>query len=195
MANVTTQRCQLAAAANTLWMKAGQLHADNTDGIGLLRDLARYIDLKGCNMLVLGAGGAARGIIHPLSNFNPASLTISNRTLSKAKELQMICPIIQCLALHELSDAFDVVINATSASLHDQPLQLPKHCLSNQPLCYDLTYQPHKDTPFLSQAKHWGCKAIDGRGMLIEQAAESFFIWHGVMPSTEPLFNETVFLR
>ena len=103
MAQKSTPRCQLARAANTLWLQENQLHADNTDGIGLIRDLTRYIELRGKNILILGAGGAARGIIHPLLASNPDTLIIANRTIEKVIELQSDFPQLRCSDLDSLS--------------------------------------------------------------------------------------------
>lgn len=189
MAESTTSRCQLAGAANTLWMKENQLCADNTDGIGLTRDLIRYIKLQGKNILILGAGGAVRGIINPLLETKPASLVVANRTKEKAMELQAVFPQIKCADLTNLSGAFDLIINATSASLEGKSVLLPVACLSKKPFCYDLAYKQNEDTTFVHEAKTFGCEAVDGMGMLVEQAAEAFSIWHGVMPLVKPVLR------
>ncbi len=189
MAQQRTLRCQLAGAANTLWMHNNELHADNTDGIGLIRDLTRYIDLSGKRILILGTGGAARGIIHPLWAVNPQAITIASRTVEKAMALQNDFPQIQYASLDTLSGRFDLIINATSASLEGNVVFLPQQVMSQKPVCYDLAYQQAKATPFVDYTKNLGCIAIDGIGMLVEQAAEAFFIWNGVMPKTEPVLE------
>ena len=182
-----TLRCQLAGATNTLWIQDNQLYADNTDGIGLLRDLARHTELSEKNILILGAGGAARGIIAPLLAINPASLTVANRTIEKGVKLKEDFPQINYCGLNNLSGLFDVIINATSASLDNKMVAFPKLLMQAKPFCYDLAYCQKKATPFVDYAQKQGCKAIDGLGMLIEQAAESFFIWNKIMPQTNSL--------
>ena len=177
-----TARCKLAQAANTLWLHQGRLQGDNTDGVGLLRDLSGHCQLAGKNILLLGAGGAARGVIGPLLAANPASLTIANRTLQKAIMLQQQFPLALVGDFAALSGIYDLVINATSASLGKGVSELPAMLLANQPFCYDLMYQLHGNTSFVNWAQQHGCQAIDGLGMLVEQAAEAFFIWRGVRP-------------
>lgn len=189
MAEVQTSRCRLAGAANTLWMKENQLHADNTDGIGLIRDLTRYMILQDKNILILGAGGAARGIIYPLLEQKPAALSLCNRTLEKAKELQAEFSQIHCIELNKLSGQFDLIINATSASLEGTSLILPAEITEQKPFCYDLAYKQKEMTPFVQYAKSIGCDAVDGLGMLVEQAAEAFKIWNEVMPQTGPVLK------
>lgn len=190
IANERTTRCQHAKAANTLWMVENTLWADNTDGIGLIRDLERYIKLSGKKILLLGAGGAARGVIQPLLDNQPASLVLANRSVDKFSALEKDFPSIPCVKLTNLSGHFDLIINATSASLQGEPLQLSSECLENKPLCYDLAYKKEGQTPFISYVKGLGCEAYDGLGMLVEQAAESFYIWNQVRPLTEPVLAE-----
>ncbi|MDA9272157.1 shikimate dehydrogenase [bacterium] len=190
MSNDVTARCLKARAANTLWYKAGQLYADNTDGIGLMRDLSRYIDIADKKILLLGSGGAARGILAPLLDANPAELTIANRSLDRAQNLQQdFSDVTHVCGFAELSGHYDVIINATSASLDDQVLPVPPTVMASATLCYDLAYRLNTLTSFVEQAQALGCLAVDGLGMLIEQAAEAFFIWHGVMPETQPIFG------
>ncbi|KGP64323.1 shikimate dehydrogenase [Legionella norrlandica] len=190
LAKVHTTRCILARAANTLWIKNNQLHADNTDGIGLIRDLTRFLELTGKKILILGAGGAARGIIYPLLETKPLKLTIANRTLKKAEELQCQFPQINITSFDELSGVFDLIINATSASLSNQIISLPGGIWSSKPFCYDLAYSQSGVTSFVTYALNKGCKAIDGLGMLVEQAAEAFCIWNGIMPSTNEIIRQ-----
>ncbi|WP_131778168.1 shikimate dehydrogenase [Legionella bozemanae] len=192
MAQQHSLRCKKAGAANTLWMQANQLHADNTDGIGLIRDLHRHILVEGKRILILGAGGAARGIVYPLLEHHPAELLIANRTLAKAEEFQRAFPQIQCLSLNEIEGSFDIVINATSASLAGEFVALPTACMSAKPFCYDLSYKQNGITAFVQYARESGCDAVNGLGMLVEQAAEAFFIWHGIMPETQEVLT---FLR
>ena len=185
MSDEVTARCLQARAANTLWQKAGTLYADNTDGIGLLRDLRRHMDVSGKHILLLGAGGAARGILGPLLDALPAKLTIANRTLTTALELQdefKSRPYVS--KMDELTPDYDLIINATSASFGGAFLELPEPVITHATLCYDLSYRTREATLFVANARRLGCDALDGLGMLIEQAAEAFFIWHGVMPIT-----------
>ncbi len=182
-------RCLRAGAANTLMMKNKRLHADNTDGVGLIRDLSRFINVQDKNILILGAGGAARGIIHPLLEMTPASFVLANRTIEKAESVQKEFPHIKISDFAHLNRSFDVIINATSASLEGNALNLPDLIMSSQPFCYDLAYNRQEMTPFVHYARERGCQAVDGLGMLVEQAAESFYLWHGVMPLTEPVLQ------
>ncbi|MBI2786820.1 MAG: shikimate dehydrogenase [Legionella longbeachae] len=192
MAAQSTFRCKQAGAANTLWMEGNQLHADNTDGIGFIRDLNRYIRVQDKRILILGAGGATRGLIYPILENNPAALIVANRTLAKAEELQIAFPQIKCIGLHEITGTFDVVINATSASFSGEVVTVPRECMSTKPFCYDLSYSQDGSTHFVQYARDSGCEAVDGLGMLVEQAAEAFFIWHGLMPETKEVLR---FLR
>lgn len=185
MAKVRTKRCEKAKAANTLWMLDGALHADTTDGIGLIRDLARHITLDAKKVLILGAGGAARGIIEPLLGANIAELMVANRTKTRVNALQIDFPRIMACALANLNSSFDLIINATSASLVNSDFTLPSSILTPKTYCYDLVYNLDEPTPFVNWARQHGCMATDGLGMLIEQAAEAFSIWHGVMPDTQ----------
>lgn len=184
MAEVKSERVRLAGAANVLWMEKGQLHADNTDGIGLIRDLKHHhVSFVNKAILILGAGGASRGIIGPLLQENPASLTLSNRTFEKAQTLQQLFPTMHICKWDELKSGFDLIINATSAGVNDGYLSLSPTLFAQHPFCYDLSYGKNRTTPFVEWTKKLGCPSIDGTGMLIEQAAESFFIWHGRTPN------------
>ena len=189
MANVPTERCKSAGAANTLWMEENTLHADNTDGIGLVRDLARYMNLEGKRILILGAGGAVRGIINPLLAMQPDNLIIANRTVENARLLELDFPQIKSTSLDNLGGLFDLIINATSASLDGIRIELPEEVVSLKPFCYDLAYNQKEATPFVRYARQLGCESVDGLGMLIEQAAEAFKIWNGIMPTTDTVIN------
>ena len=177
-----TARCVTAGAANTLWRnEAGRLQADNTDGVGLLRDLAQYIDLAGKRILLLGAGGAARGILAPLLDAGLESLTVANRTYETARALCQAFAEPSVLTYCDMADLrkpFDLILNATSVS----PMALPPRLIVPTTVCYDLGYQQQGSTPFVAWARAQGGVGIDGLGMLVEQAAEAFSIWHGVMP-------------
>jgi shikimate dehydrogenase len=189
LADQKTPRCALAKAANTLWLAENKLYADNTDGIGLLRDLNRYLELKNIKILILGAGGAARGIIPTLLNERSLQITITNRTLEKALAIQKEFPELHCSSLDNLHDSFDLIINATSASLQGGDLGIPERLLKSKPFAYDLAYNKQQHTPFVEFCLNLGCSAVDGLGMLVEQAAEAFSIWNGRMPSTKEVIE------
>lgn len=190
MAQVRTPRCIQAKAANTLWMEEEQLHADNTDGIGLIRDLSHYLDLKAKRVLLLGAGGAARGVITPLLEAHIAELTVANRTEEKASALQNDFRQIKSCSLSGLVGSYDLIINATSASLTEKAIPISPAILHPSTYCYDLAYSSKGRTPFVIWAHEQGCQAVDGLGMLVEQAAEAFFIWHGVKPETTAVLTQ-----
>jgi shikimate dehydrogenase len=189
MADIITPRCQQAKAANTLWMKKGHLYADNTDGIGLITDLARYLDLGAKKVLLVGAGGAARGIIAPLLAAKIAQLTVTNRTEERTRALQADFPQIICCHPTELHANYDLIINATSASLVEKTMPFSASLLQTPACCYDLAYSAKGDTAFIAWAREQGCQAVDGLGMLVEQAAEAFFIWQGIKPDTTSLLS------
>ena len=189
LASVLTARCQQAHAANTLWMKENKLHADNTDGVGLIRDLSRHIDLANKRVVVLGAGGAARGIITPLLDASVASLTVLSRTAEKGNALQFLFPAIVSVPRLSEKDSYDLIINATSAGINKTVWNWDFGCLLSAPFCYDLSYFLSEPTPFVQWAHAAGCCAIDGLGMLVEQAAEAFLIWNGVFPETTPVLK------
>lgn len=186
-----SDHAQRAGAINTIiFNDDGTLTGDNTDGMGLCRDLTsnHQIELKGKRLLLLGAGGAARGVIEPLLEYQPASLFIANRTASKATDL---CTLfadfgnVQGGGYDAISGSFDVIINATAASLNGEVPPLPESVLSPNGVCYDMMYSD-SDTAFITWAKqHGAAKAIDGLGMLVEQAAISFRLWRGVQPETQ----------
>jgi len=179
-----------AKAANTLWMDEGKLHADNTDGAGLLKDLANYCELKTKQVLLLGAGGAARGVIGPLLAAGISQLVVVNRSPEKAFHLQLDFPQIQCSPINDLKINFDLIINATSASLNSENLRLSASLLKPETLCYDLAYAKNGSTPFVNWAHSQGIVGVDGLGMLVEQAAESFYIWHGLRPDVRAVLAE-----
>ena len=181
---------RLAGAVNTITFNTdGTLYGDNTDGMGLCRDLTHNHDvtLTGKRILLLGAGGAARGVIQPLLLHQPALLHIANRTIEKARVLTQIFTQIGTISgggFDELTGQFDVIINATAASLQGEVPPLPDDILTAGGVCYDMMYS-NTDTAFIMWAKaHHAVKSIDGLGMLIEQAAEAFTIWRGVRPDT-----------
>jgi shikimate dehydrogenase len=193
LATRISPRAQRAGAANFLLFDGSGIHADNTDGEGLVRDLTQNLafGLSGAHVLLVGAGGAARGVIAPLLDAMPASLSIVNRTADKALAL-----------VHEFAPAagqptltgggyadiesrrYDIVINATSASIADTAPPLPEHIFFPGSLAYDLMYAERPTLFMQFAAQHGAARTSDGLGMLVEQAAEAFFLWRGTRPET-----------
>lgn len=204
LADFQSARVQLAGAANTLAVRRDGLHADNTDGIGLVRDLTERhsLDLKGRSLVLLGAGGASRGVLLPLIESGVSSIHIANRTHDRAvllvEQFGDIASRSGCslqavetakLAAVVRSIEAPVWINATSAGLGANESPVPASLLTGAAMAYDMVYgaQP---TAFLRAAASVGCPHVaDGLGMLVEQAAESFQIWRGIRPDTEPVFQ------
>ena len=191
------ERAATAGAVNTLSFRSGEIHGDNTDGIGLLRDLAvnHGFAIEGSNILVLGAGGATRGIVGPLLEMQPASLRIANRTLDKAEALVRRFAdtgrISACrFNVVPVSEKYDLIINATSAGVKGEAPPYPAAAVSPDTFCYDLSYGL-SPTPFSLWAREQGAAlSVMGWGMLVEQAAESFHIWRGVRPNTAPVLKQ-----
>ena len=192
-----SERASLAGAVNTLTFRDNEIYGDNTDGIGLLRDLAVNLDLPvtGMNILILGAGGATRGIVGPLLEMSPKSVLIANRTLKRAEELVDRLGGRGDVSACRFSDipvktTFNLIINATSAGLEGEAPPYPATAVSEQSFCYDLSYSS-KSTPFCTWAQQHGAgRTVMGWGMLVEQAAESFHIWRGVRPDTAPVLKQ-----
>lgn len=195
-----TTRAKAAGAINTLWQdEDGQLWGDNTDGCGLMRDITHNLgwEIQGKTVLILGAGGAVRGILQPLAELNPRQIIIANRTESKAQALIQTfaeeSSEIQWQAggfdqLSQLS-AVDLIINGTSASLGGDLPPISAHLLHEHSQCYDMMYGADP-TVFLQWAENNGCrKTSDGLGMLIEQAAEAFYLWRGVKPNSQAVIQ------
>jgi shikimate dehydrogenase len=194
VADDASARAKDAQAANVLHFDKGRVRADNTDGAGLVRDIVHNLgfQLAGKRVLLLGAGGAAQGVLAPLLEHGPRILTIANRTVEKALRLAetfrhkpaAAMSVLSGLGLGELSGHhFDLVINATSSSLHGELPPLPADAFAAGALAYDMMYGS-TPTPFLAFAAAHGAKTSDGLGMLVEQAAESFLLWRGVRPAT-----------
>ncbi len=190
LATETTARARAAQAVNTLSFEGARIVGDNTDGIGLIRDIEINlgIGIAGKRILVMGAGGAARGVLEPLLARAPASVTVANRTADKAVALARLFARWRMVegggydALGQRS--FDIVVNATAASLQGNVPTLPASVFAHAALCYDMMYGQAL-TAFLQVARHRGVTCLaDGLGMLVEQAAESFFLWRGVRPQT-----------
>lgn len=185
-----------ARAVNTIRFADGRLIGYNTDGIGLVRDLANNLQcpVKGRRILLMGSGGASFGVMEPLLLEQPEQVIVANRTLEKAVAMvaqfeklgRMAASGIEARAYASLDGMqFDLVINATSAGLTDAMPRLPGDIFAPQALAYDMVYG--KMTPFLRFAQERGARCAEGTGMLVEQAAESFFIWRGVRPQTAPV--------
>lgn len=187
-----SERAGRAGAVNTLTFDGGEILGDNTDGAGLVRDIAHNLgfSLFDCRILLLGAGGAARGVIAPLLAERPAALFIANRSPEKA--LGLVADFANVAACRSeggsfaglAGRSFDLVINATSASLSGAGLPLPASVFAEGSLAYDMMYGKG-ETPFLTQAREQGAsRQVDGLGMLVEQAAEAFAVWRGIRPET-----------
>lgn len=207
LATRLSERAQSAGAVNTLRFDGREIFGDNTDGLGLVRDIRHNLgrEIAGQRLLLLGAGGAARGTLLPLLLENPAQLAIANRTAVAA---QRLADESRQLALHSMrrgangtpetltgcglnelaGQAFDIVINATSASLSGKPLNIPASVFAPNCLAYDMVYG--KQTPFMALAQGAGAQVSDGFGMLVEQAAEAFRLWRGVRPETASVLKE-----
>jgi shikimate dehydrogenase len=191
LADEATEGARKALAANVLEARAGRLIAHNTDGVGLLRDLTDNLGftVRGRRVLLLGAGGASWGVAGPLLDAGPLRFVVVNRTADKAIALvqhfsrsRLACAP-EALTYAELREqSYDLVVNATSAGLSGQMPPLPGELFAAGALAYDMVYG--KETPFMRFAREHGARVSDGTGMLVEQAAESFYIWRGVRPQT-----------
>lgn len=194
LATVLTERARAAGAVNTLRFNDDEIVGDNTDGVGLVQDIVKNagIAITGKSVLLLGAGGAARGVMLPLLDQKPAQLVLANRTQSKAAELaQQFAAYghIDVSTFAALSGPFDIVINATAASLSADVPPIPRDVFSANTLAYDMMYGK-TPTVFMRFAADHGAQVRDGLGMLVEQAAESFYLWRGVRPETAGVFAD-----
>ncbi len=199
LATRSSERALLAQASNTLTFKDGAILADNTDGAGLVDDIEHGagVDLQGRHLLLIGAGGAAAGVLGPLLWARPASITVANRTLSKATDLvarhQALALLQQTELLAQdlkgLAGQFDIVINATASSLQGAGVPVPGGTLKPGALAYDMMYGPAAQG-FMTWAREHSAVARDGLGMLVEQAAEAFLIWRGVRPPAQQVLAE-----
>ncbi|MBX7229799.1 MAG: shikimate dehydrogenase [Burkholderiaceae bacterium] len=189
VANVLTARAQAAQAVNTLTFMNGLIYGDNTDGAGLIADLTGSLlyPLQKKRVLIIGAGGAARGVIQPLIDAGVAQLIITNRTYEKSAALAKFFQV-DALALHECVNSFDLVINATSASVSGLLPDIPVSVFGPYTLAYDMFYAK-EPTAFMRLAAANGARTADGLGMLVAQAAEAFFIWRGIYPATAPVLS------
>jgi len=198
LASQHSNHAKIAEAVNTLEFKGDQIIGHNTDGIGLVRDLEQnlYLALKSKKILLIGAGGAAEGVTYSMLEKNPSELTLTNRTIEKshviknkmdvhAKSFDVNLNVIEIAKLpHQY---FDLIINATSASLNSEDLNMDHKVFHERSLAYDMMYG--KETSFIREAQSQGSKTSDGLGMLIEQAAEAFFIWHHIQPITKSVIE------
>ena len=196
LASRHSARAVRAKACNTLKPDAEGVYGDNTDGIGLIRDMVANHgwNLRGARVLLLGAGGAARGVMEPLLRESPECLVVANRTLTKAETLAQEFADLGQVTARALTDlgaelAFDVIINATSAGLKGETPDLPDSLLGDRCCCYDMVYGA-EPTAFMRWAAENAAWAVsDGLGMLVEQAAESFYLWHRERPDTASVIN------
>lgn len=196
LADQLSERAARAGAVNTLSFVDGRILGDNTDGAGLVGDITDNLGvaLAGKRILLLGAGGAARGVVGPLLAGQPARLAIANRSADKAAALATAFgqnPAVDAGNFAKFSgQSFDLIINATSASLAGNALALPEGIFAPGSLAYDMMYGKG-DTPFLAQARTAGAALLaDGLGMLVGQAAEAFFVWRGIRPPTQAVLAE-----
>jgi shikimate dehydrogenase len=201
-ATIRSERAQRAGAVNTLRLQEdGRLYGDTTDGVGLVRDLMQNhnIQLTDKTILIIGAGGAVRGVLEPILEQKPASLVVANRTKQKAIQLAedfsdlgniKACGLDEISSgIDETGNGFDIVINGTSASLQGDLPPLPGSIFNNSSTSYDMMYAAEA-TPFMRWSAENGAKNIfDGLGMLVEQAAESFYLWRDVRPETAPVIK------
>jgi shikimate dehydrogenase len=196
-----SERARLSGAVNTLYLNdKGEIYGENTDGIGLVRDLTlnHKVVLKGKRILILGAGGAVRGVLLPILEEQPESITIANRTVSKAEQLTALFTdsdggighrALKACGFSDLNEPYDIIINGTSASLQGDLPPLPEIIVTDSTVAYDMMYSP-ETTIFNRWAEEQGAAmTLDGLGMLVEQAAESFFIWRGVRVNTTAVLN------
>ena len=198
LASSHSHQAKIAEAVNTLEFKDKEIIGHNTDGIGLVRDLEQnlHIHLANQKILLIGAGGAAEGVIYSLLEKLPAELTLTNRTIEKSNAIQNKMHVhaksfnvnLNVIEIPKLPHHyFDVIINATSASLSDADLGIDNKVFHAKCLAYDMMYC--KETSFIKQAKSQSASSSDGLGMLVEQAAEAFFIWHKIKPQTKSVID------
>jgi len=199
LASRLSDRARIAGAANTLRFENGEIHGDNTDGAGLVNDIERNagVQIAGRDVLLIGAGGAAAGVLGPLLNAAPARLVVVNRTPGKARALadshqplaRVADTLLQSLPIDSLTHAFDIVVNATASSLSGGAVPVSAAVLRPGTLALDMMYGPSAAT-FLHWARQHGAVPRDGLGMLVEQAAEAFFHWRGIRPPAAQVLAE-----
>ena len=198
LASQHSSHSRIAEAVNTLEFKGDQIIGHNTDGIGLVRDLEQNlnVDLKRKKILLIGAGGAAEGVIYSILEKEPSELTLTNRTIEKSHVIRNKMDVhaksfnvnLNVIEMAKLPDQyFDIIINATSAGLNNAEFDLNHKVFHEGSLDYDMMYG--KETSFIREAQSQGSKTSDGLGMLVEQAAEAFFIWHHIKPKTKSVIE------
>jgi shikimate dehydrogenase len=198
LANSHSNHAKIAEAINTFEFKEGEIIGHNTDGVGLVRDLEQnlHVNLNSKKILLIGAGGAAEGVIYSILEKKPNELTLTNRTIKKSNTIQNKMHAyaqsfdvnLNAIEIAKLPHHyFDVIINATSASLSDDDLNIDNKVFHESSLAYDMMYG--KETTFIKQAKLQASQTSDGLGMLVEQAAEAFYIWHHIKPQTKPVID------
>ncbi|MDF2182492.1 shikimate dehydrogenase [Neptuniibacter sp. CAU 1671] len=197
MAQQRSPRAELAGAVNTLYRnQAGEICGENTDGIGMVRDIIQNHggQIAGKRVLILGAGGAVRGVLQPVLAEQPACLVIANRTPEKAVQLADLMAdqgAVEGCGFDALTGRqFDLIINGTAASLQGEVPPLPQDVLASDGWCYDMMYGAEPTAFCQWAASHGAAKIMDGLGMLVEQAAESFRLWRGVQPATGPVIAQ-----
>ena len=193
-ASETTARAERGGSVNTLSFIGEKIIGDNTDGVGLCRDIVQNLgqSLQGARILLIGAGGAARAVVGALLDYQPENLAITNRDAAKAQAIMQDFSAEKSLCVLGLAELparrFDVLVNATSASLTASLPLVPASCFDKNALAYDMMYGKGL-TPFLALAANAGARTADGLGMLVEQAAEAFYVWRRVRPATAPVIS------
>lgn len=199
MADTRSNRAEKAGASNTLYRNdQGRLVADNTDGVGLVKDLTQHsgVSLAGRRVLVLGAGGAVRGVLGPILAEQPDELIIANRTVARAEALVELFEedagdtAFSAMGFEAVAGAFDVVINGTSASLQGDLPPVTPEIVDGHTVVYDMMYSPGATTFNQWALDNGAGRVLDGLGMLVEQAAEAFLVWRGISPETRPVMEE-----
>ena len=191
LCDALSERATAAGAVNTLMFAGGKISGDNTDGAGLVSDIANNLKvvLQGKRILLLGAGGAAQGVMLPLMQQQPAAFMVANRTIEKAERMvgrqAGFLHLPRASTFAGLQGEFDIIINATSTGLTETALPIADSIFAENCLAYDMMYG--RETPFMKQARENGAQVADGLGMLVEQAAEAFYSWRGVRPDTRPV--------
>jgi shikimate dehydrogenase len=189
LSDTLSPSAQSADAANTLILKRKNIQGHNTDGLGLVNDITNNLGvaLQGKRILIFGAGGAAEGVFLPILEQKPEILVVANRTLDKAQKIVNKAPNKAGASTLEAlqNQQFDIIINATSTGLSDSALPIPNTIFAKGCLAYEMMYD--RETSFMQQAKANGAQVADGLGMLVEQAAEAFYLWRGVRPQTAPV--------